>query len=843
MATVDQFVLKIDVQGQAQVTAAIQSMNKLDQETVKTNGALAVATSNFLAVGAAAAAAATAFVTTADAMNMLNNRLELATQGGEAFVKSQEAIYRISQANGVGLKETAALYTRLADPVRTMGGGVKETTAIVDAFAKTLKISGANTAEAASSTLQFAQALGSGRLSGQELNAQLEANPRLMKALAEGMNVPIGQLKQMGSEGKLTSDVIGNALISQLDKLTEESQAMGTSVGQAFTRVSNEILLAVDNLNKVTGATTLVSNAFNGIAGIIKSVAEFITTFNLVVERMGGSLETAQFKSESLAAVMKVLGIVLQTVFRVIAVLVSNAVFLVEQFGLAIVTTGRAIVAAADGDWKKAPELFKQYATEASKAREQLNEFHKAILGTSDAMANARRAQFAATDPRRVDLNKDDGKPNKLKSPEIPLTEQEKTALAAAKGRVAVRQAEIDAARELNQVLASTIGMDTDLARSKIASAEIEAAYSKQIAELNAKISEEKQKGSKTSAGIIANLEKQKTLADDERKIKIEKLGIDQRANVVAQQRITSAQQLLNAQQLSIDLSMRQITAGNQQLVIEGQITQETARRQNAVAALAKEAADRIVNLESQISQATTQAQRDALSADLNNYRTYIANRQILLAESFKQEDDLRKSSAAGQVAFLDQLARSVDPFKIIQDKNAAVFNNMTQALDKFVDTGKLSFGDLAKSIIKDLIKIELRASATNLFKSAGGFSGIFNALTGAMGGGGTPMTDAATSNMFAGIKLGNRAQGGPVDRPTIVGEAGPEVFIPKSSGSIVPNYAMGGSSMTTNNTYVNNNISAVDAQSVAQLFANNRKTLLGVVETARKELPVRQKY
>jgi lambda family phage tail tape measure protein len=188
-------------------------------------------------------------------------------------------------------------------------------------------------------------------------------------------------------------------------------------------------------------------------------------------------------------------------------------------------------------------------------------------------------------------------------------------------------------------------------------------------------------------------------------------------------------------------------------------------------------------------------------------------------------------------------LARSVDPFKIIQDKNAAVFNNMTSALDKFVETGKLSFGDLAKSIIKDLIKIELRANATNLFRSAGGFSGIFSALSGAMGGGGSPMTADATSNMFAGIKLGNLAQGGAIDRPSIVGEAGPEVFIPKSAGTIVPNHAIGGGTMTTNNTYVTNNISAVDAQSVAQLFANNRKTLLGVVETARKELPTRQRF
>ena len=81
-------------------------------------------------------------------------------------------------------------------------------------------------------------------------------------------------------------------------------------------------------------------------------------------------------------------------------------------------------------------------------------------------------------------------------------------------------------------------------------------------------------------------------------------------------------------------------------------------------------------------------------------------------------------------------------------------------------------------------------------------------------------------------------ADGGrpPIGRPSIVGERGPELFVPNTAGNIIPNDQLGGG--TVNNTYITNQISAIDAKSVAQLFAENRKTLLGTVQMAQKEMP-----
>jgi hypothetical protein len=91
------------------------------------------------------------------------------------------------------------------------------------------------------------------------------------------------------------------------------------------------------------------------------------------------------------------------------------------------------------------------------------------------------------------------------------------------------------------------------------------------------------------------------------------------------------------------------------------------------------------------------------------------------------------------------------------------------------------------------------------------------------------------------GIKIPGLASGGPAqaNQPYIVGEEGPELFVPKSSGTVVPNGAsMGGGNAQVTNNYITNNINAVDAKSVAELFVQNRKTLLGATMMARKEMP-----
>ena len=182
---------------------------------------------------------------------------------------------------------------------------------------------------------------------------------------------------------------------------------------------------------------------------------------------------------------------------------------------------------------------------------------------------------------------------------------------------------------------------------------------------------------------------------------------------------------------------------------------------------------------------------------------------------------------------------RATDSASMAADAFSRMSSSMGSALDNFVENGKFSFTDLASSIIKDLLKIQLKAQAT----------GLFGAIFGggdATGGLGNIFTTSSTNFGNGGGILGflGFADGGepPVGQPSIVGERGPELFIPKTSGTIIPNNSLSG--MMGNQPQVNYNgpyianLSAIDTQSATQFLAKNKTAVWSANQSAQRSLP-----
>ena len=178
----------------------------------------------------------------------------------------------------------------------------------------------------------------------------------------------------------------------------------------------------------------------------------------------------------------------------------------------------------------------------------------------------------------------------------------------------------------------------------------------------------------------------------------------------------------------------------------------------------------------------------------------------------------------------------------------SSVTGNMTKAIDTFVQTGKINFKDLAGSIIRDLISIQLKMSAMDLFKSVSGgmgglLSGIFGGGTaGAVAGGVSPDMGASISGGALNAGFAMAANGGTIDSPTIVGERGPELFVPGRSGAVIPTNdmsAVGSSSGTVYNGPYIANMSAIDTQSAAQFLSNNKMTIFAANQSASRSLPM----
>lgn len=163
--------------------------------------------------------------------------------------------------------------------------------------------------------------------------------------------------------------------------------------------------------------------------------------------------------------------------------------------------------------------------------------------------------------------------------------------------------------------------------------------------------------------------------------------------------------------------------------------------------------------------------------------------------------------------------------------------SSMESALDNFVRTGKLSFSDLINSMISDLLRMMLKAQANSIFGSIfGGGEGF-----------GSFLTSSSTNFGNGGGLLGflGFADGGepPVGVPSIVGERGAELFVPKTAGTIVPNHSLssvlGNQPQTVYNGTVVQNLSAIDTQSAVQFLSRNKNAVWSANQSAQRSLPM----
>ena len=182
-----------------------------------------------------------AVANTADQFQLMNARLRLATGSQQEFNTASKELQRIAVDTGSPLESLVTLYGRISRPLKEAGRSQEDILKVTEAVAVSFRVSGASAEEAQNGVIQFAQALGSGALRGDEFNSVAEQAPRLMQALADGIGVPTSALKGLAAEGKLTAQVVTEALIGQLPQLTTELAGFGDTVGKEITAIQDVV--------------------------------------------------------------------------------------------------------------------------------------------------------------------------------------------------------------------------------------------------------------------------------------------------------------------------------------------------------------------------------------------------------------------------------------------------------------------------------------------------------------------------------------------------------------------------------------------------------------------------
>ena len=182
-------------------------------------------------------------VQAADTYTNLRSQLRLVTDSQEDLNSAWEANYALAQETRQGLAPTVNLYARLARATEELDLNQQQLLTVTRAINQSFIVSGASAQEAASSTLQLSQGIASGTLRGEELNSVLENSPRLARAIAQGLGVTIGELRELGQEGQLTGEAVTKALLRTADTINDDFQNMERTVGQALQQLRNDLVV------------------------------------------------------------------------------------------------------------------------------------------------------------------------------------------------------------------------------------------------------------------------------------------------------------------------------------------------------------------------------------------------------------------------------------------------------------------------------------------------------------------------------------------------------------------------------------------------------------------------
>jgi len=309
--------VKLTVDG----SQATRALGQVQRKTQVLTGSVNTLRNAFLGIGAAAVVRQT--VKQATSFEKLNVRLKLLTQASGTYVGSLDLVTEAQKKFNLSGTEALEGITNITARLAPLGVSLDEIKTTFFGFNTAALLAGASAQESSNAFRQLAQALGSGRLQGDEFRSLAEQVPTLLAPIAAELGTTVGGLKKFASEGKLTSAVVIRALKkiekdggNSLKKLIENDP---TAVFKSLQNQTEELSIAVGNvltpaaLKGARALTKLIESAtdlaesslgktiaiFSGIALALKGLATIIP-----IVTAGITLLKVQFASAASAAII-----------------------------------------------------------------------------------------------------------------------------------------------------------------------------------------------------------------------------------------------------------------------------------------------------------------------------------------------------------------------------------------------------------------------------------------------------------------------------------------------------------------------------------------------------------
>lgn len=829
------------------------------------------------------AGGAAGLVAIADEAKSITAQLKLATAQTGSFAQAQEDVARIAAGTRGGLAETASLYGNFVRATTEMGKSQADASRATETFAKALKIGGADANAAASATLQFGQALASGVLRGDEFNSIMEASPRIARLLADSLGIPIGQLRSMAEEGKLTSDVLFNALTNRkyTEALDAEFQQLPVTFGEAMTLVHNASLATFGGFDDGGQFSTAIANfvgrGADGFASLASAASDegiriratfeglsdvFSPMLSGAREAFGGIRQDAEYTKQTIATLLgwydnvKNVGIGLDRG----AQWIDNLNPLDKNDPLPAWSDKRGTFLRSNRQSEARLRLDRSVRrleaegfTVPRNADGSVNE-----AGIRRRERAAPRVQSAKVDPdvakyqeQIADLEKLKARVsgNELKTIQSQIDKRKKivanlqqgvsveAARAAAGGGGGGRSADAEQKKRERDAKQAAEKADRDLRRYEAAEASERDAELRARADLTVeardRLAIEKQlRDNETSARLRA-IETDKDLTD------AQKARLSSLVKSTAALEEEAAQRRAQQDQQRQDLE--RVTAAN-----DNQVDILSAQ-----ASLVRTTKDRAA-LELKILDLQFQQQRAIQEAVLAS-QTATAQEKEIARNRLATLDQLQTLGRA-QVQRENQgpLARYLDAVpRTGAEINEAAESVAVDGLGSLIDGIATARGDfeklgdvvdsVANDIIASLLRIGLQKGIAAIFGSLFGGSSANSGVAALFGDGGAGRAPSAMGTPYIPSLAGARAKGGSVigGKNYLVGEMGPEIFAAPHSGRIIANddIGLGGQPIRAeiHQTYKFEGVAITQEQFVQGLAATKQDTMRTINDMQRR--------
>jgi len=591
-------------------------------------------------------------------------------------------------------------------------------------------------------------------------------------------------------------------------------------------------------------------------AQALKEAAEMYDLFaqtgrdalQIVAVELGPPLKASIDYMKTLGLETKVFGEVAKTVFQTVAILGMNLAYVFKTIGTEIGGMAAQVAALMRFDFEGFRQIHKEMVADAEKARRELDAAEKRVMGGgSNAGTGGRQgmavpsiadqvAEWEVTKKREIQQSKEAQQQQKkleLYRQEISLS---RTLADIDAKRLALQMDETVLGKSLYEYLSDQLTTQeqlakienkrkVDLIQNKDAAPDIKKAIN-DAADAEAKRVKLLQEGKEKI--MQQRLEYQALLSQIENSsdfMRSEKRRAGESAAAgLANATEKAGQQFAFGQ--SIDEQTRQNKLANERVEYEMKTLSFSQRRREELMAM--------YDLEVRIAEFQRTSRRLGVDEEIIQRRTQeIYESGMQMVRLTEQQKDAQRSFKYGW-------DNATSAARVAESMFSSLANNIESAIDRFARTGKLKFADLARSIIADIIAIQLKAQASALFSAIVRGAGI-NLFGSAPG---VSQYSLSYGTPSSGLGLTARADGGDISsgQPYLVGERGPELVVPRNSGTVIPNHAlagaMGGQVINYNGPIIQN-MSAIDTQSGIAFLAKNKQAVWAANQSAQRSLPV----